>query len=208
MRFSKKRRLFWGIVSTALAIALGGMAAPEATADTSRLLSITHYEQQKDLWCGPTALQVLVRYNKGTYHPQCYYWNQIHGYSPLSALCANTVANHDEMAVGLAANFAHPGNWNGKKLTWSPLTSNIDASRPIIGEIGWKDPRGPGTLGTHYVTVYGYQEVGSTRYVYYSNQNAAVGFGTSAAHGRMPIKQFQGTANPSFRSIDNRVKIY
>lgn len=192
----------------ALTISLGLLAMScivtprAAAATTDDRLSITHYQQQTVYGCGPTSMQVVVKYKRGILNSQCTYWRAALGI-PQSAACPNgaTAGNRlyiEQVQSGLSDYVAYHGTVSSAGLTWTPLNSNIQAKSPIISLValiaGSHAPSS--SAGFHFVTVFGYHEgAGGKRFVWVSNSDAVPktgALGTNATYRKVEIHNFRG----------------
>jgi len=169
----------------------GMLGAPASVADTVNKLAVTHYQQNESNWCGPTALQVVVKKLTGTYKTQCNYYRDERGLAS-TAPCPNNTATTTQVRTGLGANVSHSGVWRGDALTWADVKDNIKAAHPMIAYLRLPiDDRAEHVDGYHFMTLYGYEVDGDTHYIYYSNFPVVTGTGTSARKDKVKMSVYR-----------------
>jgi len=199
MRISAFLRLLFALIAVT-SISCGTASGAQAATDNQ--LSITHYQQQTKNGCGPTAIQVVVKYKQGILNSQCTYW-KVALSLPSSSPCPDGSKDSNKLQIsevrsGLQPYLAYPGTISSPGLTWSPLKSNIAAKSPIIALVGLLPHGGAGSSSAvyHYMTVYGYHESNSgKRSVWVSNRDAeekSGSLGTNAKHVKIEIHAFRG----------------
>lgn len=161
-RVSASIRLAAGFAAAACATVLA-VAAPAAAAAPSaspafaaRNLGISMQVQQQDQWCWVASGNTIATYlGHGT--DQNTFCDLARGY-PTSYQCPNQPGylSWDQNAfsqLGLS-----PGYDAGGAISWSTVTSNIDANHPMETGIGWTSG------GGHAEVIYGYDAASQSMY--------------------------------------------
>lgn len=135
-------------------------SAPSVTTQPSRVaasryLDVSAQAQQQDNWCWAATGNSVADYHGYGQYSQNQFCNMAFGYS-LDNDCPNdqaTLAN-DRRAfrtIGISG-----GSYLSSTISFSTLTSEISANRPVMTRIGWSSG------GGHMMVLTGYDTSGST----------------------------------------------
>lgn len=134
-------------------LAPNGVLAPDAVL-ASRSLNVSGQAQQKSNWCWAATGNSIAAYY-GYSYSQNAFCNMAFGYAQ-NATCPNnqaTLAN-DQRAfrtIGISQ-----GSYISGTLSFSTLTTEINANRPVMTRIGWSSG------GGHMMDIIGYDSSNST----------------------------------------------
>ncbi|MEV5002131.1 papain-like cysteine protease family protein [Nocardioides sp. LML1-1-1.1] len=135
--------------------AASSVAGQPSRVAASRYLDVSGQAQQQDNWCwAATGNSVASYFGYGQYS-QNQFCNMAFGYS-LNSSCPNdqaTLGNDQRAfrAIGISA-----GSYISNTISFSTLTSEINANRPVMTRIGWSSG------GGHMMVLTGYDTSGST----------------------------------------------